>query len=156
MLKKIYYKNFFYIMIEDFYQEIYDISSNNNGEKKINTLIMKKNSNNLIFEINKEKIDLQNNGTVRKENLLKLINNLKENDYNIKYLLKYNLKKYIFDINVEDDDINSMEIIHKIEDINFKDDINLCDCLIIIIEKKEFLKIKNYVKKKNGTKKLKK
>ena len=87
-------------MNEDYYQEICNINSND--EKKINTLIMKKNSNNLIFEINKEKIDLQNNGTVKKESLLKLINNLKENDYNIKYLLKYNLKKFIFDINDED------------------------------------------------------
>ena len=129
-------------MNEDYYQEIFNI--NINDEKKINTLKIKKNSNNLIFEINKEKIDLQNNGTVKKESLLKLINNLKENDYNIKYLLKYNLKKFIFDINDEDDDINNIETIHKIENINFENNnINLYDCLIIIIEKKEFLKMKN-------------
>ena len=99
-----------------------------------------------------------------KKSLLELINNLKKNNYNIKYLLKYNLKKNIFDI--DDDEINNVEIIHKIEDINFKDEknlnfnyeINLYDCLIFIIEKKEFLKMKKYVKKngtkKNGTKKI--
>ena len=140
-------------MNEDHYQEICNINSNDEKNKYINN---EKNSNNLIFEINKEKIDLQNNGIVKKESLLKLINNLKENDYNIKYLLKYNLKKFIFDINDEDDDINNIETIHKIENINFENDnINLYDCLLITIEKKEFLKIKNYIKKKNGTKKIK-
>jgi len=143
--------------IEDYYKEICDINNDiNSNMKKINTLIMKKN-NNLIFEINKEKIDVDNDGSIIRESLLKLINNLKEDNYNIKYILKYSLKKYIFDINDEDDysDINNIEIIHKIENIKFKDDINLCDCLIIIIEKKEFLKMKKFVKKKNGTKKIK-
>ena len=151
-------------MDEVYYNEISDINRKKiNNEKKINILIMKIN-NNLILEISKDKIYLEEEDIVSKKSLLELINNLKKNNYNIKYLLKYNLKKNIFDI--DDDEINNVEIIHKIEDINFKDEknlnfnyeINLYDCLIFIIEKKEFLKMKKYVKKngtkKNGTKKI--
>ena len=111
-----------------------------------------------VINYNVEKIDISS--IKIKNNILKdLATN--NNDYKLKYILKFLLKINIeiLNDNIENfdifDNIFELSVVKKIENLEFNNSFfNETNSLLLIIDKKQKLNIKNK-KKKNSTKKIK-
>lgn len=122
-------------------------------------IVLEKDNNAIINIFKKGKIILKND-CFNKEFLINIVKDLSKENFNVKYLLKFNLLDSFFDLYDKENINYNITIIDSIKDIifdNSKNFFNELDCLIFIVEKNDennFLKImrKN---KKNRTKKLK-
>tara|TARA_A100001015_G_C14787268_1_gene631605 strand:+ start:194 stop:595 length:402 start_codon:yes stop_codon:yes gene_type:complete len=122
-------------------------------------IVLEKDNNAIINILKKGKIILKND-CFNKEFLINIVKDLSKENFNVKYLLKFNLLDSFFDLYDKENINYNITIIDSIKDIifdNSKNFFNELDCLIFIVEKNDennFLKImrKN---KKNRTKKLK-
>lgn len=122
-------------------------------------IVLEKDNNAIINIFKKGKIILKND-CFNKEFLINIVKDLSKENFNVKYLLKFNLLDSFFDLYDKENINYNMTIIDSIKDVifdNSKNFFNELDCLIFIVEKNDennFLKImrKN---KKNRTKKLK-
>ena len=123
-----------------------------------------------INNYNVEKIDISNilikNNILNKSDFINILKNIteKNNNYKLKYILKFLLKlnieilNNITNVNNISNDNFQFDVVTKIENLDFNNSsFNNTNSLILIIDKKQKinLKNKNKNKKKNITKKIK-
>ena len=117
-----------------------------------------------VNNYNVEKIDISSikikNNILNKLDFINILKDLatNNNDYKLKYILKFLLKinVEILNDNIDNfDNIFELSVVKKIENLEFNNSFfNETNSLLLIIDKKQKLNIKNK-KKKNSTKKIK-
>ena len=169
-LSKLLYKIFFYIImenIEDLLKEVSELENSIiNNINRINIIIIKVNKNE-IENIIKKKQNIKNNkisNILLNEIVDKIKKNYCNNEYEIKYLLNFSIKKDMNELEnlnnetIKDKKNYELNILNKLENINnnniFFTKVN---SLIFILNKSEKIYyIKRRKQKNNITKKLNK
>lgn len=150
--------------LDDLINDIDNIENNiKNNIDKINIIIIKINKNEIEDIIKKKQTK---NQEISIEFINNILNRIKEKickeEYNIKYLLNFEINKNIYELENENDlnNINNykLDILNKIKNINYKNNcFNKINSLIIILNKLDKIHyIKKKQKKHNATKKLNK
>ena len=153
--------------IENLLKEVNELENNTvNNINKINIIIIKVNKNE-IEDIMKKKQNIKNNkisNILLNEIVDKIKNNYCNNEYEIKYLLNFSIKKDMNELEnlnnetIKDKKNYELNILKKLENINNNNDIffTKVNSLIFILNKSEKIYyIKRKKEKKNITKKLK-
>tara|TARA_B100001175_G_scaffold137153_2_gene116593 strand:+ start:4484 stop:4954 length:471 start_codon:yes stop_codon:yes gene_type:complete len=153
--------------IEDLLKEVNELENNTvNNINKINIIIIKVNKNE-IEDIMKKKQNIKNNNIsniLLNEIVDKIKNNYCNNEYEIKYLLNFSIKKDMNELEnlnnetIKDKKNYELNILKKLENINNNDIFfTKVNSLIFILNKSEKIYyIKRKKQKNNITKKLNK
>ena len=147
--------------LDDLINDINNIENNiKNNINKINIIIIKTNNNEIEDIIKKKQTKHK---IISIELLNNILNKIKEKfckeEYNIKYLLSFELNKSINELEFMNDlnNINNykLDILNKLKEINYEDNyFNNINSLIIILKKSDKIYyIKKKAKKHNATKK---
>jgi hypothetical protein len=150
--------------LDDLINDIDNIENNiKNNIDKINIIIIKINKNETEDIIKKKQTK---NKEISIEFINSILNRIKEEfckeEYNIKYLLNFEINKNIYELEHMNDlnNINNykLDILNKIKKIDYQNNyFNNINSLIIILNKKDKIHyIKKKQKKQNSTKKLNK
>lgn len=151
-------------LLDDLINDINNIENDiKNNIDKINIIIIKINENEIEDIIKKKQTK---NKEISIEFITNILNKIKKEickkEYNIKYLLNFEINKNMYELeNINDlNNINNykLDILNKIKKINYKNNsFNNINSLIVILNKLDKIHyIKKKKKKHNSTKKLNK